>query len=144
MIRRPPRSTRTDTRFPYTTLFRSVDVLAALKRKLSEELDHAIAKVAAIEAEMAAVEAALAAIPQIESVEKAATPPSGGRKMSVKAMVLDALERHFPQGASALDLLECFAKEYGRDDVARTRISRSAERSVGNESVSPCRYRWAP
>src|SRR3546814_11220030 len=25
MIRRPPRSTRTDTRFPYTTLFRSID-----------------------------------------------------------------------------------------------------------------------
>src|SRR3546814_10521600 len=25
MIRRPPRSTRTDTRFPYTTLFRSDD-----------------------------------------------------------------------------------------------------------------------
>src|SRR3546814_2795822 len=24
MLRRPPRSTRTDTRFPYTTLFRSV------------------------------------------------------------------------------------------------------------------------
>src|SRR3546814_8354659 len=28
MIRRPPRSTRTDTLFPYTTLFRSVDSLA--------------------------------------------------------------------------------------------------------------------
>src|SRR3546814_16983893 len=27
MIRRPPRSTRTDTLFPYTTLFRSVDTL---------------------------------------------------------------------------------------------------------------------
>src|SRR3546814_5782231 len=27
MIRRPPRSTRTDTLFPYTTLFRSGDVL---------------------------------------------------------------------------------------------------------------------
>src|SRR3546814_17389102 len=26
MIRRPPRSTRTDTLFPYTTLFRSEDV----------------------------------------------------------------------------------------------------------------------
>src|SRR3546814_16114806 len=26
MIRRPPRSTRTDTRFPYTTLFRSIGV----------------------------------------------------------------------------------------------------------------------
>src|SRR3546814_15131389 len=29
MIRRPPRSTRTDTLFPYTTLFRSVDVIDA-------------------------------------------------------------------------------------------------------------------
>src|SRR3546814_12921935 len=29
MIRRPPRSTRTDTLFPYTTLFRSVHLLSA-------------------------------------------------------------------------------------------------------------------
>src|SRR3546814_704222 len=29
MIRRPPRSTRTDTLFPYTTLFRSPDALLA-------------------------------------------------------------------------------------------------------------------
>src|SRR3546814_9582007 len=29
MIRRPPRSTRTDTLFPYTTLFRSVDTSPA-------------------------------------------------------------------------------------------------------------------
>src|SRR3546814_20632232 len=29
MIRRPPRSTRTDTLFPYTTLFRSVSVLGS-------------------------------------------------------------------------------------------------------------------
>src|SRR3546814_3614803 len=29
MIRRPPRSTRTDTRFPYTTLFRSTERLGA-------------------------------------------------------------------------------------------------------------------
>src|SRR3546814_5168163 len=28
MIRRPPRSTRTDTLFPYTTLFRSLELLA--------------------------------------------------------------------------------------------------------------------
>src|SRR3546814_14435729 len=31
MIRRPPRSTRTDTRFPYTTLFRSPGGLAMKK-----------------------------------------------------------------------------------------------------------------
>src|SRR3546814_8874175 len=32
MIRRPPRSTRTDTLFPYTTLFRSVGELLGLGR----------------------------------------------------------------------------------------------------------------
>src|SRR3546814_1546464 len=31
MLRRPPRATRTDTLFPYTTLFRSVDILPALR-----------------------------------------------------------------------------------------------------------------
>src|SRR3546814_3814112 len=31
MIRRPPRSTRTDTLFPYTTLFRSVQIFRASK-----------------------------------------------------------------------------------------------------------------
>src|SRR3546814_1852047 len=30
MIRRPPRSTRTDTLFPYTTLFRSLETLGSL------------------------------------------------------------------------------------------------------------------
>src|SRR3546814_8203684 len=32
MIRRPPRSTRTDTLFPYTTLFRSQEVAARIAR----------------------------------------------------------------------------------------------------------------
>src|SRR3546814_14701503 len=31
MIRRPPRSTRTDTLFPYTTLFRSAEIRAAIR-----------------------------------------------------------------------------------------------------------------
>src|SRR3546814_5948854 len=33
MIRRPPRSTRTDTLFPYTTLFRSFDTAVGHKRE---------------------------------------------------------------------------------------------------------------
>src|SRR3546814_2177083 len=33
MIRRPPRSTRTDTLFPYTTLFRSHDVGSGLRKE---------------------------------------------------------------------------------------------------------------
>src|SRR3546814_12166477 len=33
MIRRPPRSTRTDTLFPYTTLFRSITVPAPCRAR---------------------------------------------------------------------------------------------------------------
>src|SRR3546814_5072367 len=42
MIRRPPRSTRTDTLFPYTTLFRSVGEGAESRtHQLREGLDRA-------------------------------------------------------------------------------------------------------
>src|SRR3546814_2803203 len=37
MIRRPPRSTRTDTLFPYTTLFRSVDLHLLKKAQVAQE-----------------------------------------------------------------------------------------------------------
>src|SRR3546814_3601963 len=36
MIRRPPRSTRTDTLFPYTTLFRSPALTRAIKQLEAE------------------------------------------------------------------------------------------------------------
>src|SRR3546814_4024186 len=43
MIRRPPRSTRTDTLFPYTTLFRSH---GAHRAWVGAELDHRLDRVA--------------------------------------------------------------------------------------------------
>src|SRR3546814_2784237 len=45
MIRRPPRSTRTDTLFPYTTLFRSIIVICpdmALRGGLAEPLGRGV------------------------------------------------------------------------------------------------------
>src|SRR3546814_10891463 len=43
MIRRPPRSTRTDTLFPYTTLFRSVAAGRVGRRRFLEDfLDRAL------------------------------------------------------------------------------------------------------
>src|SRR3546814_3055389 len=39
MIRRPPRSTRTDTLFPYTTLFRSVSASVALVAAVADLAD---------------------------------------------------------------------------------------------------------
>src|SRR3546814_5685623 len=49
MIRRPPRSTRTDTLFPYTTLFRSINEDKSrwqnnLKVIVIDDLDKAIAE----------------------------------------------------------------------------------------------------
>src|SRR3546814_21054556 len=45
MIRRPPRSTRTDTLFPYTTLFRSFVVNAATpKAKITSEAAVALSQ----------------------------------------------------------------------------------------------------
>src|SRR3546814_8872599 len=38
MIRRPPRSTRTDTLFPYTTLFRSIEAVEARLAELQDSL----------------------------------------------------------------------------------------------------------
>src|SRR3546814_14238781 len=38
MIRRPPRSTRTDTLFPYTTLFRSERMFAGANH--ADDIDH--------------------------------------------------------------------------------------------------------
>src|SRR3546814_3346056 len=45
MIRRPPRSTRTDTLFPYTTLFRSAVALAVQHVSVQKILGDALAVV---------------------------------------------------------------------------------------------------
>src|SRR3546814_11846702 len=42
MIRRPPRSTRTDTLFPYTTLFRSLRRVERLRVGIRDEEIHAL------------------------------------------------------------------------------------------------------
>src|SRR3546814_18525840 len=42
MLRRPPRSTRTDTLFPYTTLFRSLDVAGGLQAAAQVGLHRAV------------------------------------------------------------------------------------------------------
>src|SRR3546814_5124983 len=54
MIRRPPRSTRTDTLFPYTTLFRSGQVLMAITqhRKLPVEQEITRPEIAVDERDM--------------------------------------------------------------------------------------------
>lgn len=106
----------------------TMDILATQRRKLNDELAKLRARVVTIEAEIAALDAALNALPAGEEtpaprVSKPVRASGGKRKITLKAMVLDALEKHLPEGGTALDLLDCFATVYGRDDVARTSLS---------------------
>src|SRR3546814_11253734 len=68
MIRRPPRSTRTDTLFPYTTLFRSrrLAASATLVRDAAAEMSAGSQDLAQrTEAQAAALEEAAASMPEI-------------------------------------------------------------------------------
>src|SRR3546814_7424768 len=49
MIRRPPRSTRTDTLFPYTTLFRSQGSAAAVEAAGQQRFDDVVGGVAELD-----------------------------------------------------------------------------------------------
>src|SRR3546814_3983942 len=64
MIRRPPRSTRTDTLLPYTTLFRSIADLPGMIRGFGPVKEEAIAR---YEEERAALLAEFEAVPHREA-----------------------------------------------------------------------------
>src|SRR3546814_14561078 len=116
MIRRPPRSTRTDTLVPYTTLFRS--------RGPVEDLHHLL------DAEVAVVVGVAQARGQrLLVVEAQAFFVAAGDQVQAEAQAAErfllALERGGFVGA----------------DVAE---ARSEERRVGKGCVSTCRSRWSP
>src|SRR3546814_19871017 len=127
MIRRPPRSTRTDTLFPYTTLFRS------LPSKKITRWWRGFMNIG---------------IPR-ESLEGearvAATPETVKKYVAAKHVVIvqrGAGERaHFPDDAyeQAGATLGDQAQALGADIVLR-----SEERRVGKECVSTCRSRRPP
>src|SRR3546814_11900757 len=114
MIRRPPRSTRTDTRFPYTTLFRSAH-LGAMKRKPLAFDKPLKAKVRHHRCDDAA------------ALELTRTRPVAGE------------QRH---QLVAVHHLAFFVDHDQPVRVAIQR--RSEERRVGNECVSTCRARRVP
>src|SRR3546814_12948667 len=126
-IRRPPRSTRTDTLFPYTTLFRS---------------DH--------------LPRCRAAEPRLELVEVECMVAVGDREtgpfgFTVAACRVDPVEEDAPFNPVArVDDIEPVGRLLRHDRVAGRSVGhrlgspRSEERRVGKECVSTCRSRWSP
>src|SRR3546814_13225370 len=119
MIRRPPRSTRTDTLFPYTTLFRS-----AITRRVAE---HRRGEKEVVRDTASARELSEAKL----SLLNAQVEPHFLYKTLASAQ---ALTRSVPPSADAM---------LGHL-IAYPRRSRSEARRVGEASVSRCRSRGSP
>src|SRR3546814_16102909 len=132
MIRRPPRSTRTDTLFPYTTLFRSRD-------RLAHGPGHPDPREVLVAAQFGEDDRDL----RIADVRAEFLLDVGrdlGRGESAGHHVADQRYRDLAVGA-----------DRNRDDefgIAPDRhmhlVVRSEARRVGNEYVSTCRSEWWP
>src|SRR3546814_2390644 len=83
MIRRPPRSTRTDTRFPYTTLFRS---RLAAEQPAARKSDVMLQRAANPEVAQGGV-APTAATPELSPLAQAAEAPDPNGQRRKNAMV---------------------------------------------------------
>src|SRR3546814_13437129 len=115
MIRRPPRSTRTDTLFPYTTLFRSG---APALRVLREQ--------------------------PVQDGSPYIFPSDGGQSHFVAADgVLGRICHGLGwTDVTAHTLRHTFGSIAG--ELGYSELTRSEERRVGKEGVSTCESRWSP
>src|SRR3546814_13506920 len=139
MIRRPPRSTRTDTLFPYTTLFRSslqardaddggvvaVEVLAG-EQLADLELD---------ELQDLLVVDHVGLVQRDEQVRHA--------DLLGEQNVLTGL-RHRAVGRRDHEARAVHLSGTGDHVLDVVGVARSEERRVGKEGVSTCRSRWSP
>src|SRR3546814_13745716 len=120
MIRRPPRSTRTDTLFPYTTLFRSVwrlrDWGVSRQRYWGTP---------------------------IPIIHCEACGPVGVPKDQLPLVLPEDVSFDIP--GNPLDRHPTWKHvDCPKCGVSARRETRSEERRVGKECVSTCRSRWSP
>src|SRR3546814_16874877 len=122
MIRRPPRSTRTDTLFPYTTLFRSATKTDTPLRDVPQSITVVTEQLIRDQA-MQGIGDVVRYVPGIGIAQG-----EGNRDAPI-----------FRGNSSTAD----FFVDGVRDDLPYFR-DRSEERRVGKEGVSTCKSRWSP
>src|SRR3546814_18531897 len=137
MIRRPPRSTRTDTLFPYTTLFRSVNI-AGLIGLASFGLNNLVDTRSIIGAVGHAISLPIFDGGRLSANYRGARGEYDAAVASYNEELLQALHR----AADAATSLRALGPRVQRTDAALARQERSEERRVGKEWVRKCRYRW--
>src|SRR3546814_17492661 len=134
MILRPPRSTRTDTPFPYTTLFRSRFVLRAscLCRGAAERLLERTTKCAlALETK------------RFRDLADRSLRVSDQRPGMLQSQPGGVLGRCFAEHI-AVNANQVPGRIVGAARQPYQVGSSSEERRVGKECVSTCRSRWSP
>src|SRR3546814_16106601 len=124
MIRRPPRSTRTDTLFPYTTLFRSDDIPlfhpCVPETRDRTRMDYAMNT------------------SHSGFLFKRVMPPASYKISRQDSYMTSPQSLRYMMPEKRRDLHSKF-DEPGQ----RYRVLRSEERRVGQECVSKCIYRWS-
>src|SRR3546814_11088574 len=123
MIRRPPRSTRTDTLFPYTTLFRSR--LPDCRYADPPLPIWSVRAESAASMERSPVASNLPVLLSCSLIDAESAPPD----CNVPLLVTLAALRVTRPGPS--------------DPISVPLLMRSEERRVGQGCVSTCRIRWS-
>src|SRR3546814_18935491 len=132
MIRRPPRSTRTDTLFPNTTLFRSEFERALIRERTRAGIKAAVAR------------GARPGNPKMRSRDPGAIAEiRASHKERHLNELLDGRHRWHPTVARLRPQLPC-GLELRQIQALPPPVRRSDERSVGKEWFSTCRSRGAP
>src|SRR3546814_14554465 len=132
MIRRPPRSTRTDTLFPYTTLFRSKAAALHFKDQGAGAFVHFTSTSGLIgnfgQANYSAAKMGVVGLSNSIALDMAR---SGVTSNCIAPFAWSRMTATIPAETEA-----------ERERVER--FKRSEERRVGKECVSTCRSRWSP
>src|SRR3546814_11295623 len=136
MLRRPPRSTRTDTLFPYTTLFRSH---GGGDHPPVEDYGEGLADILLRRAREAAAARAVEA--EVDGGRAILVLADAGVDQLVAGHHRAALHRDHAQPARIVGIGQHLAADRG---AALGHVLRSEERRVGKECVSTCRSRWSP
>src|SRR3546814_13854407 len=124
MIRRPPRSTRTDTLFPYTTLFRSATEAAVSIGQIYRLFDNKDDVIIAL-----VEENTKARIAEMHGIFGAVEQGKQSVFDAIKAIASISIVKS--DGGMSFEIL-----------AEACRNPRSGERRVGKGWVSTCRNRW--